>query len=105
MVREIGVDITPSAVLSRVHAHHLVAFAAHLDAIHLQVIAAAQRGGGVAQINPNLLPPPGAQLPQICRREPSGRYCRGTGLPDAEWRRQDGVAATGDLDRAGALLG
>ena len=105
MVREIAVEIAPAAVLGRIDAHDRVALGRHGRAVHLHVVPAAERGGRLARIDRDLLATPGAQLPQIGDGEADRRERGGTGLADAERRRQDRIGAAGDLDRAGALLG
>ena len=105
MVREIAVEIAPAAVLGRIDAHHRVALGRHGRPVHLHVTPAAERGGRLAGIDRDLLAPPGAQFPQIGDGEADRRERGGTGLADAERRRQDRIGAAGDLDRAGALLG
>ncbi len=105
VVREIRVDVAPVPVLGRVHAHDRVALVRDLGLFHLQVMAAAQRGGGATGIDRRFLLAPGAQLPQIADREADRRQAGGAGLADLERGRQDRIAAAGDLDRAGAFLG
>ena len=105
VVREIGVDIAPAAVLRRVDAHHRVPVGRNRRAVDLQVMAAAQRSDRLAQIDRNLLAAAAAQLPQIGGGEPGRGQCRGTRRTDAERGRQYRVGAAGDLDFAGTLLG
>ena len=64
----------------------------------LHVVAAAQRRGGLAHIDGDLLAPAGAQLPQIGGGEAGRRQRRGAGHADAERRRQDRIGAAGEGD-------
>ena len=105
MVREIAVDIAPAAVLRRIDAHHRVALGRHRRAVHLQVMAAAQRRGGVARYRPRPPAAPGAQLPQIGDREPGRGERGGARLADPERRRQYRIGAAGDLDAPARVLG
>ena len=99
MVREIAVEIAPAAVLGRIDAHHRVALGRHGRPVQLHVTPATERGGRLAGIDRDLLAPPGAQFPQIGGGEANRRERGGTGLTDAERRRQDRIGAAGDLDR------
>ena len=105
MVREIAVEIAPAAVLGRIDAHHRVALGRHGRPVHLHITPAAERGGRLAGIDRDLLATPGAQFPQIGDGEADRRERGGTGLADAERRRQDRIGTAGDLDRTGAFLG
>jgi hypothetical protein len=104
MVREITVEIAPAAILGRIDAHHRIALGRHGRPVQLHVTPAAERGGRLAGIDRDLLATPGTQLPQIGDGEADRRERGGTGLADAERRRQDRIGAAGDLDRVGAFL-
>src|SRR5262249_12456257 len=103
MVREVAVEIAPAAILGGIDAHHHIALSRHGRAVHLHVMPAAEPGGRWPGIARDLLPTPGAQSPQIGDGEADRRERSGAGLADAERRRQDWIADSGDFDFAGAL--
>src|SRR5262249_60401778 len=104
MVREIAVEITPAPVLCRIRAHHGVALSRYGGAVHLHVVRAAQRGGGLARVYRDLLAAPGAQLPELGGGEADRRERGRTRLTDAEGRRQGRIGIARDLDGAGARV-
>src|SRR5215469_14831065 len=65
VVRKIGMDITPATVFGRIHAHHWIALVPDLGAVYLQIMPAAQRRDGLAQIDRHLLTATRAQFPKI----------------------------------------
>src|ERR1700730_5156063 len=83
VVREVGVDIAPTAVLGRIHAHHPIALVPDLGAVHFEIMPAAQRGDRLAQIDRDTLAPAGAQFPEVGGGETGGGECRRTGRTDA----------------------
>ena len=93
MVREIAVEIAPAAVLGRINPHHGITLGRYWRPVHLHVTPTAERGSRLAGIDRDLLAPPGAQFPQIGDGEADRRERRGTGLADAERRRQDRIGS------------
>jgi hypothetical protein len=66
---------------------------------------AAQRGDGLAQIDPDLLAAASALFPEIGRGQARRCESRRSGGSDSEWRRQYRIRTAGDLDGAGPLFG
>jgi hypothetical protein len=66
-------------------------------------VAAAQRGRRLASVDPDILAPAGAQLPEVGDGQPGRGQGSGGGLGDPERSRQDRIGAAGDLDGVGAI--
>src|SRR6185312_6985272 len=65
MVREVAMEVAPSAVAAGIETHDAVARRRNRTVAELHVGPAAQRGGGLAQIDRDLLAATGTQFPEV----------------------------------------
>ena len=93
MVREVGMNIAPAAVLGRINAHDRVAARGYLTIAQLHVMATAQRRCRLTHINADRLTPAGAMFPHTGGGDPGRGQRRRASRSDAEGRRQDRVSA------------
>ena len=96
VVGEIGVDVAPAAVFRRIDAHDRVAGGGNFTVTELHVLAGAEGGGGLADVDGDGLGAAGAVMPQAGGGEAGCGDGGGARLADAERRGQDGVGATGE---------
>ncbi len=104
VVRQVRVDLDPPAVGGGIEAEERAAAVGRGPAVHAQVALAAEGRDGRPHVHRDRLRAPGAQAPELARREPGGRDHRGRRGADPHIGRQHRIVAgqAHPLERAGS---